>query len=91
VLSKLALYYGQRLALRGYFILQDRETKARLEPDRRKASNLVSIQRLPAATAQQVLDSRMKPVDVQGHPTHVRTRGGEAALIFAEAMGEAAE
>jgi hypothetical protein len=83
--------FGRRVVLRGYFILEGVETTALLEPDRRKAHILLGIRRLPVETAGQLLVCRSKLVDVQGYITHVPSRGGEALIVYGEAMVGVAE
>ena len=86
LLSNPEPYYGQQVVLRGYFVLAGVETTALLEPKRRQTHILVSIKKLPAESEEQVLACRLKLVDVQGYITHVPSRGGEAPIIFGEAM-----
>ncbi len=78
--------YGRQVVLRGYFILEGVETTALLEPNHRKAHILLGIRRLPVKTRAQILACRSKLVDVQGYITHVPSRGGEALIIYSEAM-----
>jgi hypothetical protein len=91
LLSDPVPHYGQKVVLRGYFVLDGVETTALLEPKRRQSHILVSIKKLPAENAEQVLACRLKLVDVQGYITHVPSRGGEAPIIFGEAMLSAAK
>lgn len=86
LLSNPSPYYGQPLIVRGYLIVQDVETTALLEPKHRQSHILINIRKLPAETAEQLLACRLKLVDVQGYVTHIPTRGGDAPIIFAEAM-----
>jgi hypothetical protein len=79
-------YFGRQVVLRGYFILDGRETTALVEPKRRESRILLSIRKLPAETPQEILDCRLKLVDVQGYVTHVPSRGAEAPIIFGEVM-----
>lgn len=78
--------YGRQVVLRGYFILEGVETTALLEPKHKKAHILVGIRRLPVETGAHILACRSKLVDVQGYITHVPSRGGEALIIYSEAM-----
>ncbi len=79
-------YYGKKVVLRGYFILQGVETIALLEPKHRTNHILVNVERLPAETGDDLLSCRLKIVDLEGYITHVPARGGEALIIFGEAM-----
>jgi hypothetical protein len=91
LLSNPEPYYGEKVVLRGYFVMDHVETTALLEPKRRQGHILVSIRKLPAERAEQILACRLKLVDVQGYITHVPSRGGEAPIIFGEAMLSAAK
>ena len=86
LLSNLEPYYGKKLVLRGYFILQDVDTTVLLEPNHRKSHIRVNVEKLPAETADELLSCRLKLVDLEGYITHVPARGGEAPIIFGEAM-----
>ncbi len=81
-------YYGQRVRMRGYFILA-LENTVLLEPVRRQESVRVDFKNLPAKTAEQLLACRLKAVELQGYVTHVPHRGKERVFILADAMATA--
>lgn len=79
-------YYGRQIVLRGYFVLEGVEMTALMD-DHGQEHVLLSIRKLPARTAEQVLACRSKLVDVQGYLTHVPSHGGEVPILFANAIG----
>ena len=78
-------HYGERVRVRGYFILA-LENVSLLEPELRQESVLLNIQKLPAKDADDIRACRLKLVDVTGYVTHVPHRGAERTIIFAESM-----
>lgn len=78
-------YLGKVIRIRGYFVLQV-ENVAVFEPVQRKARVLVDVSRLPARSEQELLQCRLKLVDIEGEIGTVHSRSGEHLHIRARAM-----
>lgn len=80
-----APYVGKLIRTRGYFVLQ-RENIAVFEPLHRKDRVLVDVAGLPATSEQELLQCRLKLVDVVGEVGTVHARSGEQLHIRATAL-----
>jgi hypothetical protein len=78
-------YYGLRVRIRGYFVLETERTVL-LEPTERQDYLMLNISRLHVGTADEIFACRSKLVDVDGYLTHVPHRGTERPVIFADGM-----